>query len=184
MRRKAEIRIAQGLLIPVVAATLCSCNRVAKEEQARYPTSRPTVAAMAGRYVVVGDAGTLARHGAKGQLDLRPSGFFIMRDMPGCVWPGELLAYDRTWSGHGAWSILGPSPAAGGMPPYSLNLSIQKLNGTPMHLGNSLGYPLRRASPGAPGEHEIRFPVGDPDSGDRVILQRIGDVPEAESAEE
>ena len=122
MRRAPIIAIAC-----LLATLLSSCNR-RQRRQGVYPTSRPSNAAVAGKYAVAGDSEVIEQYGGKGTLDLYPDGTFVMRSMP--KWnEEEHFRRGKLWAGRGRWSIRDVGPVASDVPRFRLTLRFEEIGG-------------------------------------------------------
>ena len=163
--------------VPMIAITcvLATLSLSCDDRQEVYPASQPSGAAVAGKYAVVGDSQVMKQHGAKGMLDLRHDGTFLMRKMPGWGWERDLLGRDKTWSGQGTWSITNQGRVPPNMPRFVLRLDFDKITGTSETLGDSTPYLVGKAKP-----YDIHISIGDPDGG-RVLILRKTEEPVSSS---
>jgi hypothetical protein len=125
----------------------------------------PSVAVVAGTYLVHADTLTVGVRGKTGSLQLKPDGSFVMQNVPGWWETGEPLGSNRTWSGHGQWAIVDQGVVPPHMPRYRLRLDFTELNGTPNTTSDHTPYVVQRD-----GVWSVHMPVGDPDEGDEVVL--------------
>ena len=157
--------------IIAIACLLATSSSSCRRRRHVYPRSRPSNAAVAGKYAVVGDSEVIKQHGATGTLDLCPDGTFVMRNMPGWRTRRGSLGRDKTWSGHGRWSVRHKEAAPPHfLPPCVLFLEFDGIAGKDANHGTSLPYLVGKAEP-----YDIHICIGDPDGGRAVILRKTGE---------
>ena len=156
-------RIAVGMV-----TLLLGCHLACQGRRNPGPTSVPAMAAVVGVYQLAGDARTLSQYGGSGDLDLRADGSFAMRNMPGWWEPGELLSVGSRWAATGHWRVA-RVPALGPSEPTYLVLEFVEINATPAKVSDFTPFLYGTSPP-----YEIRIPIGDPDNGHYLILQKQG----------
>lgn len=132
-----------------------------------YPASEPSTAQVSGGYRAVHEVGKAGDQSPMCILDLGSDGEFVMLDMPGWAPHGD-FAIGATHSGKGQWEIVkGPKSGPRGAP-YLVVLKFTSLDGHAVNYVCALPHLWGREPP-----WEIRIAVGDPDSGNVIVLQKI-----------
>jgi hypothetical protein len=166
IRGRPMMRVTVAILCLVMVMSSLSCRRGPKEE---YPASQPSASALVGKYEVVGDEQVLHQYGSKGLLDLLSDDTFVMEDMPGWGWRGDLIGQGKLWAGRGTWVITKQNRVPPNFPTCRVQLDFDKIAGSDHTIVDSTPYLVGGEPP-----YEIRIPIGDPDGGHRLILRKVG----------
>lgn len=135
-------------------------------EKEVYPSRQPDRDNVVGHYRLVGDEDVIAKFGRNGSLELKKDGTFVMSDMPGWrTMENDVLEEGKEWSGEGTWDVR---DFPRDVQRWGLRLDFSVVSGRARNIGVGTVY-----FGGAEPPHQIRIPIGDPDNGERIVLEKI-----------